>query len=360
MHILHTESSCGWGGQEMRILREALGMRVRGHEVVIAVEHGGGLAEKARAEEFTVYEVSFKKKDGLKTLFTLLQIMRRHGVEIVNTHSSLDAWIGGIAARVGRKKLIRTRHLSAAIRGGLNSRLLYKTLADYVVTTSSAIIPMICKQSRRKEETCQCIPTGVDPTPLAIDPEEVLRFRDYLGVGEDDVLVGTACFVRSWKGIFDFLKAADQLREEKDLKWVIIGGGHVKDYRSAAREMHLEGVVTFTGHLEKPYAPIAALDIFALLSTANEGISQSTLQAAYLQRPLITTSIGGLPEVCIDEKTGLIVPPNASEKFADAVLTLKNDKGLREKMGKEARKLVEERFTQEHMLDQMESVYATL
>ena len=360
MRILHTESSCGWGGQEIRILREALGMRERGHEVIFAVERGGGLVAKGRAEGFEVYEVSFKKKDGLKTLFILLQIIRRHGVEIVNTHSSLDAWIGGVAARVGRKKLIRTRHLSAAIRKGLNSRLLYNTLADYVVTTSSVIIPMIYQQSKRKVGTCQCIPTGVDPKPLVVDAEEVLRFRSGLGVSKDDVLVGTACFVRSWKGIFDFLKAADQLREEKGLKWVIIGGGHVKDYQSAAREMNLDGIVTFTGHLDPPYAAIAALDIFALLSTANEGISQSSLQAGYLERPLITTPIGGLPEVCIDEKTGLIVPPNDSKRFADAVLTLKNDKRRRQEMGKEAKILVEKKFTQQHMLDQMEAVYAKL
>ncbi len=360
MNILHTESSCGWGGQEIRILREALGMRDRGHDVVLAVEREGGLVSKARAEGFVVYEVSFKKKDGLKTLFALRQIMRRHDIDLVNTHSSLDAWIGGLAARIGRKKLIRTRHLSANIRKGLNSRLLYNTLADYVVTTSSVIIPMICTQSKRSVQTCQCIPTGVDPTLLDVSEEEVLRFRDCLGVGTEDVLVGTACFVRSWKGILDFLKAADQLREEKGLKWVIVGGGHVRDYKLAAKEMNLEGVVTFTGHLESPYAAIAAMDIFALLSTANEGISQSSMQAAYLKRPLITTPIGGLPEVCLDGETGIIVPTNSSEKFAEAVLKLKHNKDLRVEMGENARKLVEEKFTQEHMLDQMEAVYVKL
>lgn len=360
MYILHTEGSSGWGGQEIRILREALGMRRRGHRVALAVESGGGLVAKARSEGFQVYEVSFRKKDGMKTLFTLMRILRQERIDIVNTHSSSDAWIGGIAARLCGKKLIRTRHLSAAIRKGLNSRLLYKTLADYVVTTSSAIIPMICEQSKRSVETCRCIPTGIDPDALAVDPKEVLRFRECLGVASDDILVGTACFVRSWKGILDFLKAADRLRGEKGLKWVVIGGGYVRDYQETAKQMHLEGAVTFTGHLDKPFPAIAALDIFALLSTANEGISQSSLQAAYLQRPLITTPIGGLPEVCLHQKTGLIVPPHAFEKFADAVLVLKQDRKLREEMGRAGRTLVEEKFTQEHMLTQMESIYAQL
>ena len=48
MRILHTESSNGWGGQEIRILREAIGMRERGHEIYFAVVKGGKLAIKAR------------------------------------------------------------------------------------------------------------------------------------------------------------------------------------------------------------------------------------------------------------------------------------------------------------------------
>src|SRR3989338_3572964 len=112
---------------------------------------------------------------------------------------------------------------------------------------------------------------------------------------DEDFLVGTACFVRSWKGIFDFLKAAHSLREEKHLKWIIVGGGYLREYKRVAEEMGLSSAVIFTGHLDAPYAALAAMDLFALLSTANEGISQAALQAAYLKRPLITTPIGGLP-----------------------------------------------------------------
>lgn len=357
MHILHTESSCGWGGQEIRILKEAEGMRARGHEVVLAVSIGGGLVKKAREKGFVVYELNFKKSHALSTIPKLLKIIRTHQVDLVNTHSSLDSWVGGLAARIAKKKVLRTRHLSAPIRKGLNSRLLYKTLADHIVTTSSAIIPMICEQSGRDPLTCECIPTGVDPDIVQAKPEDVAAFRHSLGVKDDDILVGTACFVRSWKGIFDFMKAAQSLKDEPNLKWVIVGGGHVRDYQEAARNLQLGSVLTFTGHLESPYAAIAAMDIFALLSTANEGISQSSLQAAYLGRPLITTPIGGLPEVCLDGKTGYVVPPFSPEAFAKAVLKLRNDAKQREEFGENARQLVTEKFLLEHTLNRMEEVY---
>lgn len=104
MRLLHTESSRGWGGQEIRILREAEGMRKRGHEVFLAVNSGGALIPRAREAGFTVYELPFRKSSALKTIYALVQICKVHNIDLVNTHSSLDAWIGGIAARIAKKK----------------------------------------------------------------------------------------------------------------------------------------------------------------------------------------------------------------------------------------------------------------
>jgi glycosyltransferase involved in cell wall biosynthesis len=356
MHILHTESSTGWGGQEMRILREAIGMRARGHEIILAVQKGGGLVEKARQEGFAVYELSFSKKAALLTLPRLLSIFRKHEIQLVVTHSSLDAWIAGVAGRIGAKRIIRMRHLSTPIRKGINSLLLYNYLVDYVVTTSSCILPMIAERAKLDPTYLQCVPTGLDPSRCVADAKRVAEFRASLGLKASDILIGTCCFVRSWKGINTLLRTAQLLKGYAHLKWVIVGGGHLQDYVPKIAELGLEGVVQFTGHLENPYHAIAAMDIFALLSTANEGVSQASLQAAYLERPLITTSVGGLPEVCIAGKTGCIVPPFDAEKTAEAILALSKNALLRQALGSQGKNLVIEKFTIERMLDQMEKI----
>lgn len=357
MHILHTESSNGWGGQEIRILQESIGMRERGHTIVMAVAKGGGLVKKAREKGFTVYELEFSRAHAPFTLMKLLQIIKKHDIDIVNTHSSLDAWLGGIAARTGRKKVVRTRHLSTPVRAGINSVLLYNKLADYVVTTSSRIIAPIVHQSKLPKERCRLVATGVEPSLLRPEKEEVKKFREGLGVSPEDTLVGTACFVRSWKGIEDLMHAANLLRDIKALKWVIIGGGFVDRYKGLAKELALDNLLFFTGHLEDPSAALAALDIFTLLSTANEGISQSSLQAAYLGKPLVTTTVGGLPEICRNRETGILVPPKNPKEVAAAILTLHDDPEMRGRLGKRAKELVENKFTMQHTLEQMEAVY---
>lgn len=357
MYILHTESSNGFGGQEIRILRESEGMRKRGHKIIMAVAKGGKLVAKARSKGFIVYELNFKKYAALITLWKLLAIIKKHEIDIVNTHSSMDAWMGGLAGKIAGKKVIRTRHLSTAIRKGLNSRLLYDKLSDLVVTTSSSIIPMIVSQAKISPERCRCIATGVNPDELIVDPDQVRKFRQQLGLNEQDCLVGTACFVRSWKGITDLMKTANLLRDVKNLKWVIVGGGYVEDYKGLADQLNLKGILHFTGHLDMPFNAIAAMDIFTLLSTAHEGISQASLQAAFLQKPLVTTNIGGLPEVCIDGETGFLVPPSTPEEVAKAVLKLFHQPELRHQFGINARKLIENKFTMQHTLDQMAAIY---
>ncbi|HSX12033.1 MAG TPA: glycosyltransferase family 4 protein, partial [Rhabdochlamydiaceae bacterium] len=251
----------------------------------------------------------------------------------------------------------RTRHLSTAIREGLNSRLLYNTLCDRLVTTSSAIIPKIIEQSKITPERCACIPTGVNPEEIKVDHEKVKKFREGLGLGENDFLVGTACFVRSWKGIPDLMKTAHLLREIKNLKWIIVGGGYVDNYRGIAEELNLRNILYFTGHLDMPFDAIAAMDIFLLLSTAHEGISQAALQAAYLKKPLITTPVGGLPEVCIEGQTGFLVPPASPQEVAKALRSLLQDQELRKQMGENGHRLVEAKFTMQHTLDGMLKMY---
>ncbi len=359
MRLLHTEASPGWGGQEIRILREAEGIRKRGHQVILAPQKAGGLARFAKEKGFQVYEIDYRKSRLFSCFYKLIHLLRKEKIDVLNTHSSLDAWLGGIAARVLSIPIVRTRHLSTSVKKGLNSILLYHYLTDFVVTTCSSIIPSLSQQSGKPINYFRSVPTGVDPEMVSFTKEEAFDFRRSLGLSSNEILVGTACFMRSWKGIEDFLQAASLLRA-KPIKWVIIGGGHSEKYILKAKELNLQDFVFFTGHMENPFPAMAALDIFVLLSTRHEGVSQSCLQAAYLGKPLITTPTGGLAEVCIDQLTGLQVPIFSSKKVEEAVLFMMDRPELRAEWGAQAKKLVVEKFTLSSMLDQMESIFLSL
>ncbi|MCB1180541.1 MAG: glycosyltransferase family 4 protein [Chlamydiia bacterium] len=356
--ILHTEASPGWGGQEIRSLKEAVGMTRRGHRVLFAIQKGGGLVQPARDAGFNVYEIPFKKLSLFKACWILFCVMKREKVDVVNTHSSLDAWLGGVIARLTKKKVIRTRHLSTPVRRGLNSYLLYNRLADVVVTTCEKTAIILRKQAKLKSSECLSIPTGIELNKINPHPILVADFRRNLGWKEEDCVVGTCCVLRGWKGISDLLYAAKTLEHIPHLKWLVIGGGVSEDYfRQQQKNLGLEDKVIFTGHLNSPYVAIGALDIFVLLSWANEGVSQASLQAAALKKPLVTTAVGGLKEVCIDGKTGFIVGIKRPFEVARAVEKLMKDPSLRQEMGERAYFLVKKYFTQTETLNRMEQIY---
>jgi len=358
MRILHTEASNGWGGQEMRILQEAIGMRSRGHTIIFCVTTGGKLAKKAREEGFFVYELPFLKKKAFSVIRQLRCIVKENEIDLINTHSSIDAWLGGITAKTCNIKVVRTRHLSSTIRKGLNSRLLYKTFADQVMTTCEEIAKVIRTQAKIDLRRCRSVPTGVKGDKLTYKIEEKHRLREELGLQADDFVVGTCCILRSWKGLTDFVNAAAILKKFTKIKWLIIGSGPMEDLlKKQIDENGLNQCVIMAGYRENPATALSLLDVFSLLSIKNEGVSQSSLQAAYLGIPLITTNVGGLPEVCLDGKTGFLVNPNSPDQVADHVLKLFEDKELKLKFGRQASELARRSFTHDAMLDQVEYTY---
>lgn len=334
-------------------------MRKRGHEVVLAVSEGGRLAQKSREAGFMVYELPLEhKRNALQAMRGIRSILKQHNIEIVNTHSSWDAWIGGLAARTKGCKIVRTRHLSTPTRPGLNSRLLFKTLADAVVTTCEEAAQTIRGQANLQTQYCRSIPTGVNPEALWVSQQEVADFRRQYRLKESDVVVGTVCVLRFWKGITEMLQAAKRLSDSPHLKWLIVGDGPSRAvYEQQVVQHGIQDRVIFTGHLDKPQVAIAAMDIFLLLSTAHEGVSQASLQAAFLERPLITTAVGGLKEVCQPDITGFVVAPHDPQSVADYVHRLAIDRALRHQLGANGRSLVLERFTLDHTLTGMEEVY---
>ena len=133
--ILHTEASTGWGGQEIRIFREMLGMRDRGHRMLLATPSGTALAARAGEAGVETFAINMDRKRLLGGVGSMRRLIRERGVDLINTHSSADSWIGSIAGRLEGIAVLRTRHISSAVHGTLPTRWLYGRLCDEVITT---------------------------------------------------------------------------------------------------------------------------------------------------------------------------------------------------------------------------------
>jgi glycosyltransferase involved in cell wall biosynthesis len=191
--VLHTEASPGLGGQEVRTLNEARWTAERGWRVLLACQPGGLLLERARAAGLETVPVRMRAPFDPRALAGLVRLIRRERVSLVHTHSSIDAWLGGLAARLCRVPVVRTRHVSIAIRKGLNP--VYRWLADRVITSGEAIRRMVLDVGVPPERVV-AIPAGVNLEAFRFGARAPETARE-LGLGCP--VIGSVAMFRSSK-----------------------------------------------------------------------------------------------------------------------------------------------------------------
>jgi glycosyltransferase involved in cell wall biosynthesis len=359
--ILHTESSLGWGGQEHRTIAEMRLLRERGHRLLLAGDPRGELHRRAVGEGFVTYPLEFGGARNFRAWIGLRRLLGQERVDILNTHSSLDSWVGFLAWLTMRNRLtlVRTRHLSTPVAPNWPTRRLYRAPAA-VITTSRSISSLLHQRLGVPPARLHAIPTGVslaDFTPRPPDPHLAAR----LGLPPDTFVFGTVSVLRSWKGHLYLLEALKNLLEGGQAAvLVIVGEG---PYRPVIEEkvqgLGLAEQVRLVGHQEWIPDWLALLDAFVLASYAHEGVPQSLLQALAMGKPVVATRTGGIPEVVVSEETGLLAPPRDSRALAQAMSRLAQDASLREKFSHQGPQ-VASRYSLDRMADALEALYVKI
>lgn len=354
--IFHTESSEGWGGQEIRIIQESLGMTKRGHKIIIAAPEQSIVFKRAKEVGINTFPAHFQKKNPISVL-KLLSLINRERPDIVTTHSSSDSWVTTIAAKLSsiKPKIIRTRHLSTPISRSILSRLVYDILPDAVITTGEEIRQRMIHDNKFDSSKIFSIPTGVDLDQF--DPAKVKPAFQTNGFS-----IGMIGVLRSWKGHRFFLEAVPLiLKQIPDASSYIIGDGPQREnIANLIQKLNLQEKITLLGHREDIPEILASLDVIVHPSYASEGVPQSILQALAMEKPVAASDAGAIKEVIIDRKTGFLIEPKNPGKLAEKVIALYKDPGLRIKLGEKGRRLVEKDYSMGMMLDKIESLYGRL
>jgi len=337
IRVLHTEWSNGWGGQEIRIIEEMKAMReLYGVESFIACREDAKIAEKAKNEGFQIFTLPFKGNTDIATLLKLRKIIREHSIDIVNTHSGKDTWVGGLAAKISGASFIRTRHLSNPINP---SRLNFiNELADYIITTGESVRDDMIKRNRINPDKIVSIPTGIDENRFNPNCCEKLEARGRLGVDRDRLVIGIVAVLRSFKRHDIFIENARAvLKKYPDTLFIIAGDGPQREkIEELISEYGLRDNILMLGHIDNPELAMKAMDIFILSSDSKEGVPQSVIQALLMELPVIATDVGSTKDLYNGENM-ILIPPKDRDALLKATISLIEEKELRNKLSKNAR-----------------------
>ncbi len=286
---------------------------------------------------------------------SLRVLFRARGVRLVHTHSSIDSWAAGLAAKSLGLPVVRSRHVTIPVS---RWRALVYRLADRVITSGDAVKEILVSAGVPAEKIVAIAP-GIDPARFHPDVSGT-AVRAELGL--TGPTVGLVANLRGSKGHRFFLEAAREIRRDvANARFLIVGDGVAfADTERRVRELGLEDAVVMTGFRRDVPEIMAALDVLVLPSIKSEASSQVIPQALAVGTPVVATTVGGSPELIRDGETGYLVPPANPRALADAVLALLREPRRAEAMAERGGAMVRARYTIDAAMERTVAVYDEL
>jgi glycosyltransferase involved in cell wall biosynthesis len=210
----------------------------------------------------------------------------------------------------------------------------------------------------------------IDPSKTVViyngvDEERFSHFNNVstarveLGIESNDPVLGSVSSLTPHKGHIYMFQAAPKILESfPSTKFLFVGDGNLREeLEGQVKILNISSNVIFTGIRKNIPELLNLMDIFVLPSSSREGLGISIIEAMAVEKPVVATNIGGIPEVVQDGKTGILVPPQNSEALAGAIIELLNDSGKAEKMGRMGRLRIKDAFTTQRMISEIENLY---
>ncbi|MHC4965278.1 MAG: glycosyltransferase family 4 protein [Planctomycetota bacterium] len=205
--------------------------------------------------------------------------------------------------------------------------------------------------------------SGMETAPFLEPPWLRPKVREQLGFGEDDFVLGTVSRLAELKGHDDLLEALGPLMAQRpDLKLLWVGDGWWRDrLLKRVADMGLEARVVHTGLVPPDEIPklMLAMDVLAHPSY-REGLPRAVPQALLSEVAPIVYDVDGAREVCVDGEVGRLVAPGDLTALRDAVQWMMDHPQERLAMGRRGRELCRHRFDARAMVEELESVYASV
>jgi glycosyltransferase involved in cell wall biosynthesis len=241
------------------------------------------------------------------------------------------------------------------VRRGWRTRWIYRTLVQHAAAISPAVAQRLADAGVGARVTV--VRSAVDPLALTpIDSREATRAK--LGAAADrPVLLVSAALVRR-KGVDVLLQALAVLGERgiRPLLWIAGDGAERHALEVQAVEAGLAAQVRFLGRRSDVADLLAACDVFVLPSR-REGLGVAALEAMAAGRPVVASAVGGLQDVVVDGRTGLLVRPEDAAALAEAIARLMQDEELRRRLGSAGPQRVREGFLAEQMVSSYVELY---
>jgi glycosyltransferase involved in cell wall biosynthesis len=363
LSIAHVLSSFGMGGQERVALDLARRQRARGHRVIaisLAAPPDGPIAESFRAAE--VRTETIPKGNGVDPTLPvrLANCLAGEHIDIVHTHNPHALIYGAPAANLARAAAVHTKH---GINPDNSRRLLLRRVASSLVDACVAVTPALERVARDGREcdpsVLHVIPNGIDVERFTPNPEARKAIRRELGIPENAWVAGTVGRIAPEKDQTLFVRAMSPLLDDRR-QLIVVGDGPERAKLEASITETWRGQLCHAlGARHDVERVLAAFDVFVLTSRT-EGLPLVLLEAMAMGLPVVSTAVGGIPDLIEDGVTGFLVPPGDERELTKKLVWLATHPSTGLRVGQAAREMALRLYSLDKMAEGYESLYARL
>jgi lipopolysaccharide heptosyltransferase I len=358
LKTLHVETGMHSLGGPAQVVYLMTGLKERGHTAVLVCPTGSSVARHARSAGLEVITVPLFTDLDFTFVLRLWKIIKRVKPDIVHLHSRRGADImGGLAARLAHVPIvILSRRIDNPIRRGLISSLKYGRLCDHIIAVSNGVVSALVKGGVNPQKIT-CVHSVIDAKRYQKKGSED-KVRAEFGIDENTNVVSIISQLIERKGHRFLFQAAPRILERfPNTVFLVLGEGKLEgSLRKLVASLGIQDKVIFAG-FRNDIGELLSITTVLVHPATMEGFANCVLQAMAAEVPVVVTAVGGMPEAVRDNVNGILIPPRDPDAIADAVIKLLGDPGLRQRMGAEGRRIAEQQFSVDTMVEGVLAVY---
>ncbi len=321
------------------------------------------IGRMAEGRGFTYIEVLDRGKVDIKCIIELYGIVRKHNIDIIHGHDYKTDILAYILKLLNPKvHLVSTAHgwITTTFKGSLYKWIHLRALRrfNHLITVSEATKSLMVR-SGIVADKIRVIYNGIDSETWR-DSDLHSSLRDEWGIPGSAFVVGTVGRIGDEKDYSTFLNVARAIMDKyADVFFVVVGEGK-EDERERliayAENLAISGKVLFAGFRSDLFRVYKTFDIF-LMTSLTEGLPNTMLEAMSMGLPVVTTSVGGIPELLEGGKSGFMYEVGDVEGLAAKIMELITNEDLRDQLSEAARKRIENKFSFGKRLEIIEKYY---
>lgn len=364
LHVLHFTNSHTRGGAEEHILTLLSGLdRARFRPYLACPPE---VVAKLGADvpgDVVVLPLCLRGPRHLGAAVRLAGLLRRHRIDILHSHLFCSSLFASPIGRLcGVPVIVETPHVRERWRRGrVKSSFVVDRLVgrfvDHFIAVSQSNADYLRTEKRLPARKVVAIENGCDLGRFAALPDAA-PLRERLGFGKDDPVLAVVGRLEPQKGHRVLLDALVRvLRDHPRARLVCVGEGAERPALEAqCSRTGLGEAVRFVGYQADVRSWLALADV-AVLPSFYEGLPLVAIETLAAARPLVATAVDGTPEVVVDGRTGITVPPGDAVALAAAIGRLLARPALGRQLAVEGRRWVHERFGRDRQVSQTADLY---